>query len=188
MMKGRSIVTTLAGRVHRAFTREPATGAGRRGRRPLLSTLANLATVTFVALSQLHPPLVTATAAPNADIGVHRSHVIGIGEAASGPVDATATGPAGELAQSPQAAASQLILIHIKSFAFGPATVTVDRGQQVTWVNDDPVPHTATDAAQAWDTGQLQPGSTVSVTFTKTGTYLYNCTVHPFMQAKVVVR
>ncbi len=181
-------MTTLVGGVLRRLIREPATGAGRRGTRPVLPTLASLVTVAFVGLSQLHP-LLTATAAPGLDSGVPRSHVIGIGETGSGHGGtATATGPAGELAQSPQAAATQGVLIHIRSFTFGPATVTVDPGQQVTWVNDDPVPHTATDAAKAWDTGQLQPGTSVSVTFTKAGTYLYNCTVHPFMQATVIVR
>ncbi|HLJ59385.1 MAG TPA: cupredoxin domain-containing protein [bacterium] len=89
-------------------------------------------------------------------------------------------------AQAPQATGAGA-QIHIKNFAYGPVTVTVGTGQQVTWVNDDAVPHTATAAGKQWDSGQLAPGSSFTVTMTKPGTYVYNCEVHPFMQAKVVV-
>jgi plastocyanin len=108
-----------------------------------------------------------AAAAPHPSVGVY-----GPGSQDSPPV---------------QAAAEASIVIHIKNFAFEPGTLTVKPDQQVTWVNDDPVPHTATNVAKVWDTGQLQPRATFSTIFTKPGVYLYNCTVHPFMQAKIIV-
>lgn len=89
-------------------------------------------------------------------------------------------------AQAPQATGAGA-QIHIKNFAYGPVTVTVGAGQKVTWVNDDAVPHTATAVGKQWDSGQLGPGGSFTVTMTKPGTYAYHCEVHPFMQAKVVV-
>jgi len=77
--------------------------------------------------------------------------------------------------------------VNIKDFAFGPTTLTIAAGERVTWANDDSVPHTATSADNSWDTGQLQPGHSTTITFTRPGTYAYHCAVHPFMQAKVVV-
>jgi plastocyanin len=85
------------------------------------------------------------------------------------------------------AATDASIVIHIKNFAFDPGTLSVKSGQRVTWVNDDPVPHTATNAAKVWDSGQLQPRATFNTIFTMPGVYLYNCTVHPFMEAKIIV-
>ena len=181
------MITLVSSGYRKVVYRGMADAGGQR--RPLrLAILARLATLMLMAVCAVRP-LVAAAAPPIANIDVNRDHANSSRYAGTGPVGtAVASGSGRELAQSPQAAASQALLIHIKSFAFGPAVVTIEPGQQVTWVNDDPVPHTATGADKAWDTGQLQPGTRVSVTFTKPGTYVYNCTVHPFMQATVVVR
>ena len=106
--------------------------------------------------------------------------------AMSGYTSSSAAPAASIAAQAPQATGAGA-QIHIKNFAYGPVTVTVGAGQKVTWVNDDAVPHTATAAGKQWDSGQIAPGSSFTVTMAKPGTYVYNCAVHPFMQAKVVV-
>lgn len=82
------------------------------------------------------------------------------------------------------------VQIHIRAFAFAGDTVTVAAGHSVTWINDDVVPHTATAQTihgRLWDTGQIIPGSSMTVRLTKPGTYAYQCDVHPFMRAKLVV-
>jgi len=77
--------------------------------------------------------------------------------------------------------------IRMATFAFGPSTVTVRIGQRVTWINGDPVPHTATAKDLRWTSGQLVPGGSFTMKMTKVGTYEYFCGDHPFMQAKVIV-
>jgi plastocyanin len=63
------------------------------------------------------------------------------------------------------------------TLAFGnPLTVTP--GTQVTWTNQDDVPHTATADDGLWDSGLLQPGESFSFTFTGGGTFAYRCNIH----------
>jgi plastocyanin len=77
--------------------------------------------------------------------------------------------------------------VTIAGFAFAPATVTVSVGDRVTWRNDDDTTHTAT-SGSAWSTGNISPGTSKSITFTRAGTYDYICAIHPTMSGRVVVR
>lgn len=78
--------------------------------------------------------------------------------------------------------------IAIYNMAFGPSTLTVAKGTTVAWQNSDGVPHTATSDSGAWDSGNIPPGGTKSVTFNTTGTFPYHCTVHPMMTATIIVQ
>lgn len=101
-----------------------------------------------------------------------------------------AAAAAGFAAHAPQPAPTAMAgdaQIRMRNFAFGPATVTVALGHSVTWIDDDAVPHSATAQGRQWDTDQVVPGGSVTVTMTKPGTYAYSCNDHPFMQAKVIV-
>jgi len=84
-------------------------------------------------------------------------------------------------------AADGVSAVHIANFAFAPAALTVAPGQKVTWTNADNVAHTSTGSDRRWNSGPLEPGASFSVTFVTPGTYLYRCSIHPFMQAKVIV-
>jgi YVTN family beta-propeller protein len=77
--------------------------------------------------------------------------------------------------------------IRMATFAFGPSTATVRVGQRVTWIDGDPVPHTATAKDLRWTSGQVVPGGSFTMTMTKPGTYEYFCANHPFMAAKIIV-
>ena len=77
--------------------------------------------------------------------------------------------------------------ITIRNFAFGPHVVTVKLGTTVRWANKDTEAHTVTSDTGAFSSPVLQPGAGYSFTFTKSGTYAYHCTIHPFMTGKVVV-
>src|SRR5215471_11310003 len=61
-------------------------------------------------------------------------------------------------------APSNTITVIIRDFTFNPATVTVHTGDTVEWKNDDIVPHTATEDANAekpvFDSGAIQKGAT----------------------------
>ena len=78
------------------------------------------------------------------------------------------------------------IVVH--NMAFGSSTLTVPKGTTVTWQNIDGVPHTATSDTGAWDSGNIPPGGSKSVTFNNAGTFPYHCTVHPMMTATIVVQ
>ena len=74
------------------------------------------------------------------------------------------------------------------SMSFGPLSLTVAKGTTVTWRNDDGVAHTATSDSGDWDTGNIPPGGSKSVTFSTAGSFNYHCTVHPMMTGKIVVQ
>ena len=75
--------------------------------------------------------------------------------------------------------------VAIEAFAYGPVDVRIGLGSTVRWTNQDPAPHTAT--GDGFDTGTLERGMSGSHTFDEPGTYAYRCTIHPAMQATVVV-
>lgn len=87
----------------------------------------------------------------------------------------------------PMAAGGAPARVRIENFAFLPPSIKVAPGTTVAWSNADPIPHTSTSKDGVWDSKPIQPGATFSVTFDKPGTYVYGCTIHPFMQATVVV-
>jgi len=75
---------------------------------------------------------------------------------------------------------------------FDPSTITINAGQKVTWINKGAVDHTVTSSNGYFDSGHIHPGSSMSYTFTKPGTYSYKCTIHSFMafgmKGKVIVK
>ena len=80
--------------------------------------------------------------------------------------------------------------VFIDNFTFDPPTLTVSVGTEVTWVNRDDVPHTATSSAKpkAFDSGTLDTDQTYSHVFKEAGEYEYFCAVHPKMTGKVIVK
>ena len=90
--------------------------------------------------------------------------------------------------------------VTIQNFAFSPSTLTIKPGTTVTWTNKDSVPHDVTstngpgvNATQTslYTSGTMSTGQTFTFTYTKKGTYFYECKIHaaePSMHAKVVVK
>ena len=60
-------------------------------------------------------------------------------------------------------------------------------GARVTVSNQDSTAHTATADAGSFDTGNIDPGESKSVTLTKAGRFPYHCDIHPFMHGVIVV-
>jgi len=77
--------------------------------------------------------------------------------------------------------------VTIQNFAFSPAVISVHVGQTVTWTNKDIEQHTATARDKTFDSDVLDTNKSYSFTFTKAGTYDYNCLIHPDMVGKVIV-
>jgi plastocyanin len=72
-------------------------------------------------------------------------------------------------------------------YAFLPVRISVPVGTTLTWQNQGAVIHTATSAVGGWDTGDIPSGTSASLAFNTAGTYLYNCTPHPWMLGQIVV-
>ena len=81
-----------------------------------------------------------------------------------------------------QASASKTIVV--KNFAFNPKSLTIKKGTSVTWSFQDSVAHNVTGGFG--HSKNIQKGS-YTFKFTKAGTFSYSCTIHPFMQAKIIV-
>jgi plastocyanin len=77
--------------------------------------------------------------------------------------------------------------VKIEGMQFSPATITVKRGETVTWRNNDVVPHTAT-AAGRFDSGAIPPGKTFSKKMARAGVYDYVCIYHPGMKGRIEVK
>jgi plastocyanin len=78
-------------------------------------------------------------------------------------------------------------VIRIQDMAFSSATVTIDAGTAVRFINDDDTKHNATADDASWGTGTLTQGQSFSRYFDEEGTYTYHCTYHPSMVATIVV-
>lgn len=72
--------------------------------------------------------------------------------------------------------------VSIKNLAFSPKTLTVKAGAKVTVKNKDGTTHTFTADKGAFDTGDIDGGSSAKVTVKKPGTYAYHCNIHSFMK------
>ena len=78
--------------------------------------------------------------------------------------------------------------IKIDNFTFSPDTVTVPVGSTLRWTNRDDIPHTVvSDDKTSFKSKALDTDETFSYTFTKPGTYVYFCSIHPKMTGKIIV-
>ena len=74
-----------------------------------------------------------------------------------------------------------------------PSMITISAGESVTWVNEDSAFHSVTsgfydEPIDLFDSGYLDPFDSYTLTFDESGTFDYFCTLHPWMEGKVVVR
>jgi plastocyanin len=75
----------------------------------------------------------------------------------------------------------------INSWGFTPPEVTINAGQSITWTNSGTIAHTATATDGSFDTGQLPPGQSKTITLSSPGTFAYACTPHPWMKGTITV-
>lgn len=78
--------------------------------------------------------------------------------------------------------------VSIRNFRFLPGTITVKAGARITISNRDSPTHTVTsDDGSSFDTGDINPGSSTTITVDRTGRIPYHCSIHPFMHGTIVV-
>ena len=81
------------------------------------------------------------------------------------------------------------VAIKIDNFSFTPQNVTISAGTQVTWTNQDDIPHTVvSEDKTTFKSHALDTDEKFSFTFTTPGTYTYFCSIHPKMTAHIVVQ
>lgn len=78
-------------------------------------------------------------------------------------------------------------VVIVDATRYAPATLTLEAGDTVVWVNKDIMPHTATSEAAGFDSGRIDPGQSWSYTVTKAGSFEYICTYHPTMKGRLLV-
>jgi plastocyanin len=65
----------------------------------------------------------------------------------------------------------------LREFEFTPKEMKVKVGTTVTWMNAGTTAHSATAIDKSFNTRNLQPGETKSVTFSTPGASVYHCVV-----------
>jgi plastocyanin len=80
-------------------------------------------------------------------------------------------------------------MIHQQGRVFGPDTIRVQKGEALTFVNDDTVPHNiiSTSKGNEFNLGSQSPGSSTDVTFKEAGDVQVICAIHPRMKLMVKV-
>jgi len=73
-------------------------------------------------------------------------------------------------------------------YSFSPQKATVKLGTKITWVNDSDVTHSVTSSSSKWSFDKsVDPGTVITFTFKKAGTYKYHCIFHPDQLGEIVV-
>jgi len=95
---------------------------------------------------------------------------------------------AAQWAQAPLPGANE---VSLNRMAFFPNALTVKTGTTVKWTNSavDKLDHTVNANDNSFSSGTLKPGESYSTAFTKPGTYMYFCSLHPEqMRARIEVK
>lgn len=75
--------------------------------------------------------------------------------------------------------------VAMAGLAFAPQELTVDRGTEVLFDNDDVAPHTVTADDGSVDSGTLNPGK--AFTLSVDTPLEYHCEIHPSMTGRILV-
>ena len=87
---------------------------------------------------------------------------------------------------SADATGSKSATVPAEKCQFSPTVLYVDPGTDVTWTNEDPVPHTVT--GFSFGSGdELMKGDRVAYRFDEEGVFPYSCILHPGMNGAIVV-
>ena len=82
--------------------------------------------------------------------------------------------------------APKTIEVTIEGITFGSIAGPVKVGDTIEWINKDPVDHTATDKAGAWEV-VIPAGQRARILLRDVGTFEYYCRFHPNMTARFIV-
>jgi plastocyanin len=80
-------------------------------------------------------------------------------------------------------------VVHQQGRAFSAESITIKKGDPLTFLNDDSVPHNimSTSKGNEFNLGSQSPGSSTDVTFKEAGDVTVICAIHPRMKMAVKV-
>ncbi|MBD0333069.1 MAG: cupredoxin domain-containing protein [Chitinophagaceae bacterium] len=88
---------------------------------------------------------------------------------------------------TPEKKINKAYTVEIKQMQFQPASLTVQKGDTVIWINHDIVAHDVTEEKdKLWTSGPLAPGESWSKVVTESADYY--CSIHVVMKGKLVVQ
>jgi plastocyanin len=119
-------------------------------------------------------------------IPVTLSRYFGGGAPERGP--RTATPSAQEPAAHAPASGRDTVVAVVQDFLFRPGRIEIAAGTTIVWTNDGQVMHTVSAEDGSFDSGPIEPGERRGLTFSRTGTFPFHCTPHPFMRGVIEVR
>jgi plastocyanin len=98
--------------------------------------------------------------------------------------------PLAALLAVPAFAADEAHTIVQKGRAFRPAEVSINRGESLTFTNNDDFIHQiyVDGSGFSFDTDEKNPGQNITETFTASGTFEVRCHIHPKMKLVVHVK
>ena len=87
------------------------------------------------------------------------------------------------------------LTIHIPKGSFHPATnrsfnpdeIIINKGQTITWINEEKTPHTITSKGKFLFDSLLKQNEDFTYQFDKVGTFEFGCTLHPWMHGTINV-
>jgi|SRR3954453_11243140 len=80
-------------------------------------------------------------------------------------------------------------VVHQQGRAFSSESITLKKGEALTFLNDDTVPHNVFSTSQGneFNLGSQSPGSSTDVMFKEAGDVSVICAIHPRMKMTVKV-
>jgi len=80
-------------------------------------------------------------------------------------------------------------MVHQQGRVFSSESVTIKKGDALTFVNDDSIPHNilSTTRGNEFNLGSQPPGMSTDVTFKEAGDVQVICAIHPRMKMTVKV-
>ena len=78
--------------------------------------------------------------------------------------------------------------VSVDNFTFSPATLTVAKGTEVTWTNQDDIPHSIVLTAIGVRSKAIDTDKAFTYRFDKIGTFNYICGLHPHMHGQIMVK
>ncbi|RQR60135.1 copper-binding protein [Burkholderia sp. Bp9126] len=93
----------------------------------------------------------------------------------------------GALLATPAAFAGSHVIV-VDQMRYTPSELTVQRGDEVVWINRDLFAHTASADGDGFDSGSIAPQASWHYVARERGRFPYACTFHPTMHGTLNVR
>ncbi len=135
-------------------------------------------------------PMCACDPQPKVEVKTEAKLEINTGTTKPAPTPKPAPAPTPAPAPAPAPAPTpKTYSVTIQNMAYGTASLTVNKGDKVTFTNRDQMTHTVTSDAGKFN-GSVDAGQsfTLDTSNLAPGTYPYHCTPHPWMTGTITVK